>query len=40
MDNIVNYVKAADRSTMLKFELFARSEEKTSTEDTASVTQS
>jgi hypothetical protein len=39
MDNIVDYVKV-DRSTVLKFELFACSEEKTSTDDMASLTQS
>ena len=39
MDNIVDYVKA-DRSTVLKFELFACSEEKTSTDDMPSLTQS
>lgn len=39
MDNIVDYVKA-DRSTVLKFELFACSEEKTSTDDMTSLTQS
>jgi hypothetical protein len=38
MDNIVNYVKA-DRSIVLKFEVFACSEETTSTDDMASVTQ-
>ena len=39
MDNIVDYVKA-DRSTVLKFELFACSEERTSTDDMASLTKS
>jgi hypothetical protein len=39
MNNIVEYVKA-DRSTVLKFELCACREEKTSTDDMASLTQS
>jgi hypothetical protein len=39
MDNIVNCVKA-DRSIVFKFEVFACNEEKTSTDDMASFTQS